>query len=118
MLYVFTLIKSIALSDVANVTAHGEQGWTIYRLDSYHTDCIFIQKKFEEEFASEYAVMRYIEAFYSLTFGDIFVLEAESSDGTTTILKNKETGDWEMHRSGKIFRYDSEYQLFEEVKNA
>lgn len=118
MKYTFTLVKSIALSDVANITAHGEQGWTLDRFDAYHTDCIFIRKSFEEEFASEYAVMRYIEAFYSLTFGDIFVLEAESSDATTTILKNKETGDWEMRRSGKIFRYDTEYQLFEEVKNA
>lgn len=115
MKYVFTLIKSIALTDIANVTAHGEQGWTCDRFDTYHTDCIFIRKTFEEEFASEYAVMRYIEAFYSLTFGDISVLEAESKD--TTILRNKETGDWEMKRDGKVFRYDSDYQLFEEVTN-
>lgn len=115
MLYVFTLIKNIAISDVANVTAHGEQGWSLDRFDTYHTDCIFIRKTFEEEFASEYAVMRYIEAFYSLTFGDISVLEAESSD--TSILRNKETGDWEMKRDGKVFRYDSDYQLFEEVTN-
>mgnify|MGYP006954660804 CR=1 FL=1 len=115
MKYAFTLIKSIALSDIANVTAHGEQGWTLDRFDIYHTDCIFIRKSFEEEFASEYAVMRYIEAFCSLTFGDISVLEAESSD--TSILRNKETGDWEMKRDGKVFRYDSDYQLFEEVTN-
>lgn len=115
MKYTFVIVKNIALSDIESVTAHGEQGWTLDRFDTYHTDDIFIRKSFEAEFASEYAVMRYIEAFYALTFGDIFVLEAEA-DGIT-ICKNKDRCEWEMRRDGKIFRYDSDNQLFEEVKN-
>ena len=114
MLYTFTIVKNIAISDVANVTAHGEQGWVLDRFDTYYTDCIFIRKTFEEEFSSEYAVMRYFEALHDLTFGQIFLLEAEAKG--ITILKNKDHCEWEMHRDGKTFRYDMNYHLFEEVK--
>lgn len=115
MLFTFTIIKNIALSNVANVTAHGEQGWTLDRFDTYHTDCVFIRKTFEEEFASEYAVMRYIEALDTMTFGQIFLLEAEAKG--IAICKNKDHCEWEMHKNGKVFRYNSDYQLFEEVNN-
>ena len=114
MLYTITLVKSIELFDVANITAHGEQGWTLDRFDTYYTDCIFIRKTFSAEFPSEYAVMRYFEAMCDLTEGKIFLLEAEAEG--ITILKNKDHCEWEMHRDGKIFRYDSNYHLFEEVK--
>ena len=114
MLYTITLVKSIELFDVANITAHGEQGWTLDRFDTYYTDCIFIRKTFSAEFPSEYAVMRYFEAMCDLTEGKIFLLEAEAEG--ITILKNKDHCEWEMHRDGKIFRYDMNYHLFEEVK--
>ena len=114
MLYSFTIVKNIAISDVANVTAHGEQGWVLDRFDTYHTDSIFIRKTFSAEFPSEYAVMRYFEAMCDLTEGKIFLLEAEG-DGIT-IFKDKEHCEWQMRRSGKTFRYDMNYHLFEEVK--
>lgn len=114
MMYTFTLVKNIAISDVANITTHGEQGWTLDRFDTYHTDCIFIRKTFEEEFPSEYAVMRYFEALCELTLGQIFLLEAEG-DGII-IFKDKDHCEWQMRKEGKLFRYDLNYHLFEEVK--
>ena len=44
------------------------------------------------------------------------MLEAKAKG--ITILKNKDHCEWEMHRDGKIFRYDMYYHLFEEVKEA
>lgn len=109
MLFSFTLVKRIELFDTNAIISHGEQGWTIDQLDDYHSDAIFIRKTFEAEMASELALMRYVEALHDLTFGEIFLLEAKAKG--ITILKN-----WEMHRDGKIFRYDINYHLFEEVK--
>ena len=114
MLFSFTLVKEIELFDINAITAHGEQGWFLDRLDTYHTDCILVKKTFTAEFPSEYAVMRYFEALNDLTFGKIFLLEAEG-DGIT-ILRSKEHCEWEMYRDGKTFRYDPNYHLFEEVK--
>ena len=116
MMYTFTLVKEIELFDINAITAHGEQGWFLDRLDTYHTDCILVKKTFTAEFPSEYAVMRYFEALNDLTFGKIFLLEAEG-DGIT-IFKDKEHCEWHMRRSGKAFRYDINYHLFEEVKEA
>ena len=114
MMYTFTLVKEIELFDINAITAHGEQGWFLDRFDTYHTDCILVKKTFTAEFPSEYAVMRYCEALLDLTFGQIFLLEAEAKG--ITILKNKDHCEWEMHRDGKTFRYDMNYHLFEEVK--
>lgn len=116
MLYSITLIKDIELSDTMSIITNSEQGWTIAHLNDYHSDVIFVRKSFEAEMASELTVMRYAEALHNMTFGQISLLEAEG-DGIT-IFKNKETGDWEMRRSGKTFRYDMNYHLFEEVKEA
>ena len=114
MLFSFTLVKRIELFDTNAIISHGEQGWTIDQLDDYHSDAIFIRKTFEAEMASELALMRYVEALHDLTFGEIFLLEAKAKG--ITILKNKDHCEWEMHRDGKIFRYDMNYHLFEEVK--
>lgn len=116
MLFSFTLVKELELFDINAITAHGEQGWFLDRLDTYHTDCILVKKTFTAEFPSEYAVMRYFEALCELTFGEVYLLEAEAEAEGITILKNKDHCEWEMHRDGKIFRYDSNYHLFEEVK--
>ena len=115
MLFSFTLVKEIELFDINAITAHGEQGWFLDRLDTYHTDCILVKKTFTAEFPSEYAVMRYFEALCELTFGEVSLLEAEG-DGIT-ICRNKEHCEWEMRRNGKTFRYDANYHLFEEVNN-
>ena len=115
MLFSFTLVKEIELFDINAITAHGEQGWFLDRLDTYHTDCILVKKTFTAEFPSEYAVMRYFEALCELTFGKVSLLEAEGAG--LTILRNKDHCEWEMHRDGKIFRYDTNYHLFEEVNN-
>ena len=116
MLYTITLIKDIELFDINSIINHGEQGWTIAQIDDYHSDEVFVKKSFEVEMASELEVMRYAEALHDLTFGQIFLLEAEAEAEGITILKNKDHCEWEMHRDGKIFRYDSNYHLFEEVK--
>lgn len=115
MLFSFTLVKEIELFDINAITAHGEQGWFLDRLDTYHTDCILVKKTFTAEFPSEYAVMRYFEALCELTFGEVSLLEAEAEG--ITICRNKEHCEWEMHRDGKTFRYDANYHLFEEVNN-
>ena len=115
MLFSFTLVKEIELFDINAITAHGEQGWFLDRLDTYHTDCILVKKTFTAEFPSEYAVMRYFEALCELTFGEVSLLEAEAEG--ITILRNKEHCEWEMRRNGKTFRYDANYHLFEEVNN-
>lgn len=114
MLFSFTLVKGIELFDTNAITSHGEQGWTIAQLDDYHSDVIFVRKTFEAEMASELTLMRYVEALHDLTFGQIFLLEAEG-DGIT-IFKDKDHCEWQMLRSGKTFRYDMNYHLFEEVK--
>ena len=114
MMYTFTLVKEIELFDIDTITAHGEQGWFLDRFDTYHTDCILVKKTFTAEFPSEYAVMLYFEALCELTFGKVSLLEAESKDAT--ILRNEENNEWEMKRNGKTFRHDSNYHLFEEVK--
>ena len=115
MLYTITLIKDIELFDINSVISHGEQGWTMVQIDDYHSDEVFVKKSFEVEMASELEVMRYAEALHDMTFGKVFLLEAEG-DGIT-ILRSKEHCEWEMHRNGKTFRYDANYHLFEEVNN-
>ena len=115
MLYTITLVKDIELFDVNSTIAHGEQGWTMVQIDDYHSDVVFVRKSFEVEMASELEVMRYAEALHDMTFGNVFLLEAEG-DGIT-ILRSKEHCEWEMKRNGKTFRYDANYHLFEEVNN-
>lgn len=114
MLYSITLIKDIELFDINSVITHGEQGWTIAQIDENHSDVVFVRKTFEVEMASELEVMRYAEALHDMTFGKVFLLEAEAKG--ITILRNKEHCEWEMKRNGKTFRYDMNYSLFEEVK--
>ena len=114
MEYTITLIKDIELFDINSIINHGEQGWTIVQIDDYHSDEVFVRKSFEVEMASELEVMRYAEALQDMTFGKVFLLEAEAKG--ITILKNKDHCEWEMHRDGKTFRYDMNYHLFEEVK--
>ena len=114
MLYTITLVKNIDFFDVMSVITHGEQGWTIAQLDDYHSDEVFVRKSFEAEMASELMLMRYAEALHDLTFGQIFLLEAEG-DGIT-IFKDKDHCEWQMLRSGKTFRYDMNCHLFEEIK--
>ena len=115
MEYTITLIKDIELFDINSVITHGEQGWTIAQMDDYHSDVVFVRKSFEVEMASELEVMRYAEALQDMTFGNVFLLEAEAKG--ITILRSKEHCEWEMHRNGKTFRYDANCHLFEEVNN-
>ena len=115
MMYTIALITDIELFDINSLINHGEQGWTIAQIDDYHSDEIFVKKSFEVEMASELEVMRYAEALHDMTFGKVFLLEAEG-DGIT-ILRNKEHCEWEMYRDGKTFCYDANYHLFEEVNN-
>ena len=115
MLYTITLIKDIELFDINSIISHGAQGCTMAQIDDYHSDEVFVKKSFEVEMASELEVMRYAEALHDLTFGRVFLLEAEG-DGIT-ILRSKEHCEWEMRRNGKTFRYDTNYHLFEEVNN-
>ena len=114
MLYTITLIKDIELFDINSVITHGEQGWTIAQMDDYHSDEVFVRKSFEVEMASELEVMQYAEALHDMTFGKVFLLEAEAKG--ITIFRDKEHCEWQMRRSGKTFRYDMNYHLFEEVK--
>lgn len=116
MLFTITLVKSMELFDTNSVIAHGEQNWTIAQIDDYHSEVVYVRKSFEVEMTSELEVMRYAEALSNMSFGQIFLLEAEA-DGIS-ILRNKEHCEWEMHKNGKVFRYNSDYQLFEEVNNA
>ena len=115
MMYTFTLVKEIELFDINPVITHGEHGWTIAQMDDYHSDEVFVRKSFEVEMASELEVMRYAEALHDMTFGTVFLLEAEAKG--ITICRNKEHCEWEMRRNGKTFRYDANYHLFEEVNN-
>ena len=115
MLYTITLVKEIELFDINSIISHGEQGWTIVQIDDYHSDEVFVRKSFEVEMASELEVMRYAEALQDMTFGKVFLLEAEAKG--ISILRSKEHCEWEMHRNGKTFRYDANYHLFEEVNN-
>lgn len=113
MKYTITLDKPVEIFDTKAIIINGEQGWTIAQLDDYHSDVIFVRKSSEVEMASELEVMCYAEALHNMSFGQISLLIAEAKD--TSIIRSN--GEWEMHRNGKLFRYDTNCHLFEEVTN-